>query len=143
MQAQLADGKKLALKTIIELYGLYPNLPLEVKVHKLDVESELIEVQLSERQIILFDSWIRQMLERLLILGVTREEIEYAIKSLRLSRDVYAIESLGLLEHAVICKLGTEAKGLIPKLGPELQNAILAPFIPARIQKIIERKTLN
>ena len=76
-------------------------------------------------------------------MGVTREEIEYAIKMLRLSRDIYAIESLGLLEHAVICKLGTEAKGLIPKLGPKLQNAVLTPFIPTRIQKIIERKTLN
>ena len=143
LQAQLADGKKLALKTIVELYGLYPNLPLEVKVHKLDIESELIEVQLSERQIILFDRWIRQTLERLLILGVTREEIEYAIKSLKLSRDIYAIESLGLLEHAVICKLGTEAKGLIPKLGPKLQNAILTPLKPTKIQKTIERKTLN
>jgi len=143
LQAQLADGKKLALKTIIELYGLYPNLPLEVKVHRLDVESELIEAHLSEKQILLFDSWIRQTLERLIILGVTREEIEYAIKTLRLSRDIYAIESLGLLEHAIICKLGTEARGLIPKLGPKLQNAVLTPFTPTKIQKTIERKTLN
>ena len=143
LQAQLADGKKLALKTIIELYGLYPNLPLEVKVHRLDVESELIEAHLSENQILLFDSWIRQTLERLIILGVTREEIEYAIKTLRLSRDIYAIESLGLLEHAIICKLGTEARGLIPKLGPKLQNAVLTPFTPTKIQKTIERKTLN
>ncbi|MCD6240677.1 DUF2110 family protein [Candidatus Bathyarchaeota archaeon] len=143
LQAQLADGKKLALKTIIELYGLYPNLPLEVKVHRLDVESELIEVHLSEWQILLFDRWIRQTLERLIILGVTREEIEYAIKTLRLSRDIYAIESLGLLEHAIICKLGTEARGLIPKLGPKLQNAVLTPFTPTKIQKTIERKTLN
>ena len=143
LQAQLADGKKLALKTIIELYGLYPNLPLEVKVHRLDVESELIEAHLSEWQILLFDRWIRQTLERLIILGVTREEIEYAIKTLRLSRDIYAIESLGLLEHAIICKLGTEARGLIPKLGPKLQNAVLTPFTPTKIQKTIERKTLN
>ena len=142
LQAQLADGKKLALKTIVELYGLYPNLPLEVKVQKLDVESEIIIVTLSEQQILLFNRWIRQALERLIILGVTREEIEYAIKTLRLSRDVYAIESLGLLEHAVICKLGTKAKGLIPKLGPKLQNAVLTPFTPIRIQQIIERKTL-
>lgn len=142
LQAQLADGKKLALKTIVELYGLYPNLPLEVKVQKLNVESELIEVNLSERQIILFDQWIRQALERLIVLGVTKEEIEYAIRTLRLSRDVCAIESLGLLEHAIICKLGTEAKGLIPKLGAKLQNAVLTPFIPTKIQKVIERKTL-
>ena len=142
LQAQLADGKKLALKTIVELYGLYPNLPLEVKVQRLDIESEIIIVALSEQQILLFNRWIRQALERLIILGVTREEIEYAIKALRLSRDIYAIESLGLLEHAVICKLGTEAKGLIPKLGPKLQNAVLTSFTPIRIQQIIERKTL-
>ena len=143
LQAQLADGKKLALKTIIELYGLYPNLPLEIKVHRLDVESELIEAHLSEQQVLLFDRWIRQTLERLIILGVTREEIEYAIKTLGLSRDIYAIESLGLLEHAAICKLGTEARGIIPKLGPKLQNAVLTPFTPTKIQQTIERKTLN
>ncbi|RLI21687.1 hypothetical protein DRO54_03090, partial [Candidatus Bathyarchaeota archaeon] len=142
LQAQLADGKKLALKTLIELYGLYPNLPLEVKVQKLDVESELIAVELSERQISIFDRWIRQALERLIVLGATKEEIEYAIKALRLSRDIYAIESLGLLEHAIICKLGTEAKGIIPKIGSKLQNAFLTRFMPMRIQQIIERKTL-
>jgi len=142
LQAQLADGKKFALKTLIELYGLYPNFPLEVKVQKLDIESELITVELSERQISLFDRWIRQALERLIVLGATKEEIEYAIKILRLSRDIYAIESLGLLEHAIICKLGTEAKGIIPKIGSKLQNAFLTRFMPMRIQQIIERKTL-
>ena len=142
LQAQLADGKKLALQTIVELYGLYTNLPLEVKVWKPKADMETIRTELSENQISTFNNWLSQKLERLIILGATIEEVEYAVKKLRLSRDIYGIESLGLLEHAVICKLGTEAKGLIPKLGPKLPNAVLIPFSPVKIMKVTGRAEL-
>ena len=142
LQAQLADGKKLALQTIVELYGLYTNLPLEVKVWKPRAEMETIRTELSENQISTFNNWLSQKLERLIILGATIEEVEYAVKKLRLSRDIYGIESLGLLEHAVICKLGTEARGLIPKLGPKLPNAVLIPFSPSKILKVTGRAKL-
>ena len=142
LQAQLADGKKLALQTIVELYGLYTNFPLEVKIWKSKAEMETINSELSESQILIFNRWLKQGLERLIILGATIEEIEYAVKKLGLLRDVYGIESLGLLEHAIICKLGTEARGLIPKLGPKLPNAVLIPFSPVKIMRIIRRAEL-
>ena len=104
---------------------------------------ETINSELSESQILIFNRWLKQGLERLIILGATIEEIEYAVKRLRLSRGIYGIESLGLLEHVIVCKLGTEAKGLMPKLGPKLRNAIMVPFSPLDVVKVTERLELS
>jgi len=57
-------------------------------------------------------------------------------------RDAVRVESLGLLEHALICKLGTDAVGLVPKLGPHMPTAVLAPFSPRRIRQAINRPFL-
>jgi hypothetical protein len=38
-----------------------------------------------------------------------------------------------MFEHAVVCKLGTDAAGLIPKLGRILGRAVLSVFNPRRI----------
>jgi len=42
----------------------------------------------------------------------------------RHSRDVYAIERLGILEHSIICKKGTDAPGLVPRIGPYLESEL-------------------
>jgi hypothetical protein len=44
--------------------------------------------------------------------------------------DVY---SLGMFEHAVACKLGTDAAGLIPKVGRVLRKATLSVFNSRRV----------
>ena len=38
-----------------------------------------------------------------------------------------------MLEHAVVCKLGTNAVGLIPKLGRLMPNAVFGVFSPKEI----------
>jgi len=40
---------------------------------------------------------------------------------------------LGLFEHAIVCKLGTDAAGLIPKIGKKLWSAKFSVFSPKRI----------
>ena len=142
LQSQLADGKKLALKTITGLYALYPKLPLEVKIRKVDAENRNLEAELSEEQISFYNRWLKSGLDRLIILGSTSEHIRYFLKKLGLTREAFGMESLGLLEHVIVCKLGTDAKGLIPKLGPSLPNAVLAPFSPRRIIELISRTAL-
>jgi hypothetical protein len=49
-----------------------------------------------------------------------------------LNRDILGIEPLGLFEHAATCKLGTDAEGLIPKIGKSLRNSTLQVFSPRR-----------
>ena len=75
--------------------------------------------------------------EQFMLLESLFSDVEKTIKSCRLSRDVIRVESLGVLEHVVLCKLGTDAVGLIPKLGRYLKSAVLVPFSPKNIIKEI------
>jgi len=79
--------------------------------------------------------WIRSNLDRLVVLGASFSDVEHAVRKSKHSRDVIKVESLGLLEHAVVCKLGTHAVGLTPKLGPLLSTAKLASFSPRKIRR--------
>jgi len=139
LQAQLADGKKLPLQLITQLFCLHPNFPLEVKITNIEKEREVVEAELTETQLSSFTSWVRSNLNRLVVLGAPFDRVEHAVRRLRLARDVYGVEPLGLLEQAVVCKMGTDAEGLIPKLGPYLSNAVLAPFHPRKILEIVNR----
>ncbi len=143
LQAQIADGKNFSLEQLIDLFCFYVNLPLEVKVvSDVSSESDSIDAMLSEVQLSQIASWIHSNLDRLIVLGAPFSDVEDAIKRSRHVRDVIKIESLGLLEHAILCKLGTEAKGLMPKFGPMLPYAILAPFSPRKIKQLIRRPFL-
>ena len=143
LQAQLADGKKLPFQRLIELFCLYDYVPLHVKITQ-DVksENERVEAELSETQLSKFIKWMNSSLDRLIVLGATLSQVEHAIRVSGHSRDVIRVETLGLLEHAVVCKLGTDAIGLTPKLGPHLYTATLAPFSPRKIRQIINRSFL-
>jgi hypothetical protein len=143
LQAQIANGKSFSLKQLIDLFCLYVNLPLEVKaVSDVSSESDSIEAALSEAQLSQITRWLHSYLDRLIVLGATFSDVEAAIERSRHVRDVIKIESLGLLEHAVLCKLGTEAKGLMPRLGPMLPHALLAPFSPRKIRQFVKRPFL-
>ncbi|KPV61430.1 MAG: hypothetical protein AOA65_2247 [Candidatus Bathyarchaeota archaeon BA1] len=135
LQAQLADGKSLSLQRVIKLFCLYDNLPLMVKIiGNVDVQNEGIEAELSEAQLSQFTRWIRSRLDRLIIIGASRSDVERVLKASKHTRDIVEVESLGLLEHAIACKLGTDAVGLIPKLGSLLPTTTLTPFCPREIQ---------
>jgi hypothetical protein len=136
LQAQLADGKKMSIQRVIELFCLYENLPLEVKiVGDVDARKKHVEAELSETQHSQIMRWIRSSLDRLVVLGASFSDVEHAVRASKHARDVIKVESLGLLEHAVVCKLGTHAVGLTPKLGPLLSTAKLASFSPRKIRR--------
>ena len=143
LQAQLGNGRSFSLGQLNDLFCFHVNLPLEVKVvSDVSSESESIEVALSEAQLSQITSWINSYLDRLIVLGALFSEVEDAIKKSGHVRDVIRVESLGLLEHAVLCKLGTEAKGLMPKLGPMIPHARLTPFSPRKIREFVKRPFL-
>jgi len=142
LQAQLADGKKLPLQRLVELFCLYDNLPLKVKITQVDTQKNWVEAQLSEAQLSQISSWIRSSFDRLVVLGAFFSDVEGAVKVSKHFRDVIKIESLGMLEQAVLCKLGTDAVGLIPRLGRFLPDAVLVPFSPRKIRQLIDRPFL-
>jgi len=144
LHAQLADCKEVPLQKLVELFCLYDNVPLEVKIASdAKAGSKTVEAVLSDAQLSLFSRWVRSRFDRLIILGSLLSEVERAVKLSRHSRDIIKAEPLGVLEQVVLCKLGTDAVGLIPKLGRYLKSAVLVPFSPKKIVETIGSQSFD
>lgn len=141
LQAQLADGRKIALEKLVELYGFCEHLPLTVKILDVNKEKSFIEVMFSEKQISQYKKWTKSFLDRLIILGASLLEVRLALKRARVNRDIIQVEPLGLFENAVACKLGTDAVGLIPKIGKMLGNSTFSVFSPKKILEFMNYST--
>jgi hypothetical protein len=137
LQAQLVDGRKVALKMLVDLFGLCPGMPLHVRILRVEVGRRCVEAELSERQQGQFAGWVRSLLDRLLVFGCSLDEVWKAVRVSRVSRDVVGVESLGMFEHAVVCKLGTDAVGLVPQVGRVLRNSALTVFSPRRVVELL------
>jgi len=144
LQAQLADGRKVDLKKISEVYGFHLNLPLSIKAIYLNGEEDkLLQAELSTAQIEKIRLWQQSLLDRLIVLGSSIGEIEKVLERTRLNRDVIGTEALGLFEHALTCKLGTDATGLIPKIGRYMKNSTFVIFSPKKVRGFIGESSLN
>jgi hypothetical protein len=137
LQAQLGDGRKIALGKLVELFGFSENLPLHIRITNVDFEKRHIEAELSEKQKEQYAGWTRSLLDRLLILGASHGEVNSAIRRAEFNRDIVNVESLGMFEHAVLCKLGTDAAGLIPRMGKHLRRAAFSVFNPRKILALL------
>ena len=138
LQSQLVEERKVALKKIAELFGFCEDLPINIKVTRLNGEEIQVEAELSENQRSVYDNWRESLLDRLLVLGPTLQEVQRTLDHAKLHRDVIDVETLGLFEHALTCKLGTDATGLIPKIGRNLRNAKFAVFNPKRLWQFLK-----
>ena len=137
LQAQIGDGRKMALSKLAELFGLRENVPLNLRVTQISLQEQHIEAELSEEQQKRFHDWTRSMLDRLLIVGASFSEVRSTIRRSDIIRDVIRIEPLGMFEHAVVCKLGTDAAGLIPKIGKSLKKAVFTVYNPRNIVRLL------
>jgi hypothetical protein len=133
LQTQLVDGRKIALEKIAELFAICDNLPLTVKMLSVNMDKERIEAIMSERQLDRYENWRKSLLDRLIILGSSSYEVELVLDKADLRRDVIDVEPLGLFEHALVCKLETDAAGLIPRIGKMLRYSKFAVFNPKKI----------
>jgi hypothetical protein len=128
LQAQLANGKEVPLKKIAETYGFAEGLPITIKVIGFAKDDGVLEAELSAAHVERLHAWQQSLLDRLIILGASKETVESVLERTRLSRDVIDVEALGLFEHVLTCKLGTDATGVIPKIGRYLRNSVFVVF---------------
>jgi hypothetical protein len=129
LQTQLVEGRKVDLKKIAEIYGLVERSPLSIKpVSPITEEVEGLQAELAAEQVERLRSWQQSLLDRLIILGASIDKIENVLERTRLNRDVIEIETLGMFEHALTCKLGTNAAGLVSIVGRYLRNSVFVVF---------------
>ncbi len=136
LQAQLVDGRKMGIEEMAELFSLAENMPLEISILSVSKESGQVEATLSEKQISLYRMWLESFLSRLIVLGASFDRIRLALSRAKHIRDAVNIESLGLFEHVIVCKLGTDAEGLIPRIGKRMPDAKFKVFNPREILKL-------
>lgn len=98
-------------------FGLIQCLPLEVKL------VGEFEVEFTKKQIDTFWRW-KKGPDRINVNNASRAQIKAALKQTGHARDIYAIEKLGILEHSIVCKRGTDAPGLVPIIGPMLKSEL-------------------
>jgi len=130
LRAQLFDGQQVSLHSMVAKYGFLEDFPLELRIISHDETSRHIQVELSDRQWSLLKEWRQLPFDRITVQDVLESEVRTAVRRAELERDLAAVENLSLGTHSLICKLGTEGKGLIPKLGPHLRMARLFVFHP-------------
>jgi hypothetical protein len=128
LQGQLVDGRKVALERLVGLFGFVDGFPLEVRI--IDDGVGGLNAELTEGQLGVFDRWMSGRMDRLIVLGVSAEAVGKAVRRAGVGRDVVGVESLGFLEHVVVCKLGTDGAGLVPRLGRRLKEAKFVVFCP-------------
>jgi hypothetical protein len=133
LQAQLADGQRISSRQIAEYYSIFPEMPTSVRVTLISPSG--IEGWLSDSQISLFSRWITGGLERIQVFNCLSNNLDFAIRSTQLERDTVSSEQLSLTVQSLLCKYGTNAIGLIPRIGSILKKSELKPFIPRRIQE--------
>jgi hypothetical protein len=138
LQAHLLDKQAVPLKKLAELWGICENLPLELKILEVDAQNSRLEADLQPAQVRRFLQWRDSLLDRLIVIGASKSEVDVAVAQEGLSRDVIDTEALGMFEHALVCKLGTDAAGLIGRVGRRLRKARFTVFNPKKVLAFLE-----
>ncbi len=128
LQAQLADGRPLDISKLVESYGFCKDLPISLKISEIDLQKGRLLAELSTTQLMRFKSWIASLLDRLVVIGASYDEIRRVLDNAGLGRDVIYVEPLGIFEHTLTCKLGTDAAGLVSIVGRRLRDARFVVF---------------
>ena len=137
LRRQLAKNEKIPLRKLIEIYGFLDYFKLQIQIESIDRLRKNVQASLSTGQVDEIKEWAKSKLERLIINGVTRHHLKKVITKSGHLRDIVAIERLGLLEEIIICKQGTNARGILTKIGPLLPNSQIQLFIPNKVRPYI------
>lgn len=122
---RLEAGELKALGTgnpeqVAARFGIIPHMPVEVEI----LESNGLRARFTKKQLDLFWSWKKAGTDRVIVNATTRSELKAALKRTGHGRDIYEIERLGLMEHAVVCKEDTDGPGIVAAIGPYLKSEI-------------------
>ncbi len=125
LRSQFGTSKDSTVKTISEAFGIGEGLPISVKVTE---KGDSLKAEIAPALVEKLKSWQQSLLDRLIILRANRELVDEALERTHLERDVIEVEQLGFFEFSLTCKLGTEARGLIPRVGRYMRNAVFVVF---------------
>jgi hypothetical protein len=129
IKVQLGEDKTRSLKEITEKFSLHKGIPFNVKIE--DIKNiKKISVAATDQQESQIRDWDRYPFDRVIVLGALNYQVKKAIEANRLTRDIIRVDPLSFTCSLLTCKLGTDAPGVIYKLGQDLKHVRLFSFIP-------------
>ncbi len=132
MRAQLADGEAKSSREIIDANALVDYMPLKMIVTEL--EGENISVELNDEARDRLVSWRKYPFDRVIAVGADKTLAENAVRVSGLQSDIVKVESLSLFVQSLLCKIGTDAPGVITKIGNRLRGVGLSSYrTPAKL----------
>jgi len=136
LMAQLCDGRDTPIERVTQTYCIQEGVPLLVRITSIDPARRHIEAWISDDQIARFDQWRRERFHRIIAVGGSQDRLREAVSVSKVERDVIEIEELSFTANSLVCKLGTDAPGIIPKIGRYISNFKLYAFLPERVDKL-------
>lgn len=123
-----------SVRAIASKLVLVNDLPVEIRLVKVDSGTPTIEAEFSESLLNRIKSWMYDDHERLIVLGTTKEMLEHALSETRHIEDIFAVEQLGPFEYSLVCKRSTHASGMVAAIGPRLRGVPIHLFVPKNIR---------
>jgi len=128
LRKQLFESKLIPVREVINKFCLHDFLPLEIKIFEVNTKSLNILAKLSERQVTNYIKWRKTDLNRIIVLGAPYNQVKKALKKAEVSYDSVEVQSLGLLEHVIVCIQGTDGPGIVSLIGKFLPHVPLHIF---------------
>jgi hypothetical protein len=136
LMAQLCDGRDTPVEKVTQSYCIQEGVPILVRITSVDPKRRQIEAWISDNQVARFEQWRRERLHRIIAIGGPQDELREAVRVSRVERDIIEIEELSFAASSLVCKLGTDAPGIIAKIGRYVSDFKLHAFLPERVDKL-------
>jgi hypothetical protein len=134
--AQLCDGKNIPIDGVAQTYCIQEGTPILIRIRSIDPERGQIATWISDDQVARFEQWRRERTHRIIAVGGPHERLDEAIRLSKVQRDIIQTEELSFTANSLVCKLGTDAPGIIAKIGHYMSGFKLYAFLPERLDKL-------
>jgi len=138
LRNQLCRDKEKSLKEIINAYEFVEHFPVYVKIIEIDSINNKIQGELDDKTLKLFKKILDENIEGLFMSGETKGQFKKALIRNGNLRDIISLKRYGYLEHIVLLKEGSNAPGIIPKIGKDLRNCKLSAIRPVKIKALFK-----
>jgi hypothetical protein len=126
LRAQLSDGMQESVKQVLAANALIDYFPVKTVVT--EIEGDKITVELADETQHMLLSWRKYPLDRLVAVGLSTVQAQKLVGQMRLTSDIIEISPLSLFVQLFVLKVGTDAPGIIAKVGSRLRGVPLASY---------------
>ncbi|MGA2240246.1 MAG: DUF2110 family protein [Candidatus Bathyarchaeia archaeon] len=134
--AQLCDGKAIPVDRVAQTYCVHEGTPILVRITSINPERRQIEAWISDDQVARFEQWRRERTHRIIAVGGSHDRLREAMRLSKADRDIIQIEELSFTANSLVCKLGTDAPGIIARIGRFVSEFRLYAFLPEKVDKL-------